>query len=367
MPAWRWRRKPLIALQVEVSSRCTRACGVCPRSALGPFWLDGDLEHTLWERLRGDLALAEHVHLQGWGEPLLHPDLPGMVAAAKAAGCTVGITTNGDLLSEALTWIAEAQVDLVTVSVAGRDSTHARLRDGSRLGDILGAARELVRTRRRRRARVKLSYLLTSQNAAELVGVVELAAEHGMDGVVVNHLNTTPTQDLLSLAAFTSSGLAAGVGEALDAAEAVARERRVRLWLPIRSAQTMLTCALDPIRMAFVGWDGRVGPCVNLLMPIKGDIPRQTHEGQLRVRPNCWGSIRDSSLAHILQGEARREFIAPLEARLEAERRFLSACAVEPGAEALARLNEADGKRTDALLRAPFPGPCSGCHARFGW
>ena len=96
--------------------------------------------------------MAEHVHLQGWGEPLLHPDLPGMVAAAKAAGCTVGITTNGDLLSEALTWIAEAQVDLVTVSVAGRASTHARLRDGSRLGDILGAARELVRTRRRRRA-----------------------------------------------------------------------------------------------------------------------------------------------------------------------------------------------------------------------
>ena len=163
MPAWRWRRRPLIALQVEVSSRCTRACGVCPRSALGPLWLDGDLEHTLWERLRGDLALAEHVHLQGWGEPLLHPDLPGMVAAAKAAGCTVGVTTNGDLLSEALTWIAEAQVDLVTVSVAGRDSTHARLRDGSRLGEILDAARELVRARRRRRTHVKLSYLLTAR------------------------------------------------------------------------------------------------------------------------------------------------------------------------------------------------------------
>lgn len=352
---------------MEVSSRCTRACRVCPHSALGPLWLEGDLDHTLWERLRGDLALARHVHLQGWGEPLLHPELPGMVAAAKAAGCTVGITTNGDLLSDALPWIAEAQVDLVTVSVAGRDSTHARLRDGSRLGDILGAARELVRTRRRRRTQVKLSYLLTRQNAAELASVVELAAKRGMDGVVVSHLNTTPTQDLLSQAAITSSGLAAGVGEALDAAKAVARDHRVRLWLPNRSAQTMLTCALDPIRMAFVGWDGRVGPCVNLLMPIKGDIPRQTHEGLLRVKPECWGSIRDSSLAHILQGEARREFIAPVEARLEAERRFLSACAVEPGAETLARLDEADRERTNALLLAPFPPPCAGCHAQFGW
>jgi MoaA/NifB/PqqE/SkfB family radical SAM enzyme len=367
MPAWPRRRRHLVALQVEVSSRCTRACRVCPRSALGPLWVEGDLDHTLWERLCGDLALARHVHLQGWGEPLLHPELPAMVAAAKQAGCSVGITTNGDLLSEALPWIREARVDLVTVSVAGGDSTHARLRDGSRLGEILAVARELVRTRRRRRTHVKLSYLLTRQNAAELAGVVELAAEHDMDGVVVNHLDTTPTQYLLQLAAFTSSGPATEVSEALDAAEAVARDRRMRLWLPNRSAQTMLTCALDPVRMAFVGWDGRVGPCVNLLVPIKGEIPRQTHEGRLRVEPECWGSIRDSFLAQILQGEARREFIAPLEARLEAERRFLSACAVEPGAEALARLHEADGERTEALLQAPFPGPCAGCHAQLGW
>lgn len=352
-----------MALQVEVSSRCTRACEVCPRSALGPSWLDGDLEHALWERLRGDLRLAEHVHLQGWGEPLLHPGLPGMVDAARGAGCTVGITTNGDLLDGPLAWIAEGHVDLVTLSVAGQESTHARLRDGSRLDEILEAARQLARTR----THVKLGYLLTRHNAAELPGLVERAAEAGLDGVVVNHLDTTPTPHLLSLAAFTSTGLAEGVGEALDAAGAAARRRRVGLWLPDRSPRAMLACALDPTRTAFVGWDGRIGPCVNLLLPIKGDIPRETHAGRLRVEPESWGSLRDSSLARILECEARRGFLAPLEARLEAERRFASACAVEPGAEALARLEDADQERARALREAPFPPACAGCHAQLGW
>ncbi len=351
---------------MEVSSRCTRSCEVCPRTALGPVWLDGDLSPALWERLRDDLSLARHVHLQGWGEPLLHPDLPDMVAAAKEAGCTVGITTNGDLLPGALAWIARAGVDLVSLSVAGQEVTHASLRGGSPLGAILGAARELVRTRRRR-THVKISYLLTRHNAAELPGLVDLAADHDLDGVVVNHLDTTPTRDLLSMAAFASTGLAPGVAEALDAAAAVARQRRLRLWLPERAAQTMLCCALDPVRMAFVGWDGCVGPCVNLLMPVRGGIPRQTHEGVLHVDQESWGSIRDVSLSRILEGRARRDFLEPFAVRAGAESRFLSSCSVEPGAEALARLERADAERSEALRQAPFPAPCAGCHARLGW
>lgn len=367
MRSWLRRGRPLEALQVEVTSRCTRSCAVCPRTALGPVWVDGDLSPGLWQRLRQHLSLARHVHLQGWGEPLLHPDLPDMVAAAREAGCTVGITTNGDLLAGALDWIVRTGVDLVTLSVAGQEGTHGRLRAGSRLGEVLEAARELVRTRRRRRTHVKLSYLLTRQNVAELPGLVELAADHRLDGVVVNHLDTTPTQELLDMAAFTADGLAGGVGEALDAARAAARERRIRLWLPETVAQPMLCCALDPVHMAFVGWDGSVGPCVNLLLPVRGSIPRQTQDGEVHVEQESWGNVRDSALPDILECRARRTFLAPLEARAEAERRFLSACAVEPGVEALARLDRADAQRTEALRQAPFPAACAGCHGRLGW
>jgi MoaA/NifB/PqqE/SkfB family radical SAM enzyme len=41
------------------------------------------------------------VHLQGWGEPLLHRQFFEIVARAKKAGCRVGTTTNGILLDRA--------------------------------------------------------------------------------------------------------------------------------------------------------------------------------------------------------------------------------------------------------------------------
>lgn len=70
------------------------------------------MDGETWSRLERDLDLARYVHLQGWEEPLLHPRLPGMVDAVKAAGAAVGLTTNGDLLGPAVEWIVARQVEL---------------------------------------------------------------------------------------------------------------------------------------------------------------------------------------------------------------------------------------------------------------
>jgi hypothetical protein len=69
-------KRPLLALQVEVTSRCTRSCLPCPRSDLRRDWRNGDLEDAYWAAIEPGLRLTYHVHLQGWGEPLLHPMLP---------------------------------------------------------------------------------------------------------------------------------------------------------------------------------------------------------------------------------------------------------------------------------------------------
>ena len=52
-----FRRRPLTALQVEVTSRCTRQCAVCPRTALASVWREGDLGDAAWAVLRRDLGL----------------------------------------------------------------------------------------------------------------------------------------------------------------------------------------------------------------------------------------------------------------------------------------------------------------------
>jgi len=363
-----FKRRPLTALQVEVTSRCTRSCTICPRSGVDLEWREGDLDDVTWRRLQEDLDLARYVHLQGWGEPLLHPRLPEMVHEVKAAGPKVGLTTNGDLLPAAVDWIVDENVDLVTVSVAGAEVTHATLRDGSGLGDVWDAIRRLVARRgRRKKPKVQVSYLLTLQGVDELSHVVETAADAGVEELFVVHLDVTPTRELCDRAAFDSSGLRSGVAPAVAAAEQVARSRGIAFRAPPLEAQDLLVCALNPLRFVFVGWDGRVGPCVNLLPPAAGAIPRWTDTGPRRVEPVVYGHLADTGLREILRGQEYRRFTGPFAARFAAEGRFRSEVGTLRGSAARSRLEEADREREEALAAHPFPSECAGCNKARGW
>ncbi len=65
--------------------------------------------------------------LIGEGEPLLHPDIAGMAAAAKQAGCRVTLLTNGTILGpDRAREFAEAGLDELRVSLrAPEDSVPA--------------------------------------------------------------------------------------------------------------------------------------------------------------------------------------------------------------------------------------------------
>lgn len=366
-PVW-FKRRPLIALQVEVTSRCTRECAICPRTPLAGVWRNGDLADAHWNRLREDLELARHVHLQGWGEPLLHPRLPEMVAAAKAARCTVGLTTNADLLPDAVEWIVARRVDQVTVSVAGDAATHAALRNGARLEEAWAATERLTSRRRKPKApRVQVSYLLTRNNAGQLPDVVRQAARAGADELFVTHLECTPSAELLEQAAFDAYGLQPEADEALAAAERVAVEAGIAFRAPPAATQDLLVCALDPLRVAFVGWDGRVGPCVQLLLPLSGAIPRSGFGVTRRVEPVVFGDLAQDRLRGILTGERYRRFVATFEKRLAAERRLTDVVTESRGPRTLALLEDAHRRRSEDLAANPFPAGCAGCHKVAGW
>jgi len=364
----RWRSRLLHAVQVEVTSRCSRRCSVCPRWALADCWREGDISEALWRRLIPDLALADHVHLQGWGEPLLHPKLPQMVRDAHAAGCRVGLTTNGDLLGEASSWMVEEAVDLVTVSVAGDVASHPEMRDGSGLRRLWELINALKATRgRRRRPRLQVSYLLTWKNAPHLPTVVKEAAASGADELFVSHLDCTPSKRLLGLAAFSEGGLRSGMSGFLADAERTAREVGLAYRPPALEPQSLLTCALNPLRLVFVGWDGRVFPCVNLGLPVSGSIPRWHGPSEDRVAPLVYGDLASQSLSDLLKAPTYRRFTAPLVERLAAEKRFLSGLGGAFGSEAIEQLDRADRARDQALAAATFPAECRGCHKQWGW
>jgi MoaA/NifB/PqqE/SkfB family radical SAM enzyme len=364
----RRHRRPLRALQVEVTSRCAPRCAICPRSSLAETWRDGDLKDALWKVVAANLELTDHVQLQGWGEPLLHPLLPVWARDARTAGCTVGLTTNGDLLEDAASWLLEGDVDRIVVSVAGNADNHAALRDGSQLELVLAAAGNLARRARELRLplRILISYLLTRNNAADLPAVVGLAARAGVDELFVTHLDCPTSPDLVEQAAFSGDVLIEGVTAHLKEAGTVASDSGIAFRDQTQGGEEQLVCSLDPLRIVFVGWDGRVGPCVNLLLPVEGPIPRWSANGCTEVEAVSYGRLDTTGLADLLSSSIRKRFVAPWTRRLEAERRFL-ASVPELSVTGLRELDRADAIRTAALSASPFPDACTHCPKAHGW
>jgi MoaA/NifB/PqqE/SkfB family radical SAM enzyme len=116
---------------IETTTRCNLACPMCVRT--GPGWRggSGDMSPAVFERLSGLFSQARAVVLNGMGEPLLHPELPRMVARVKEllppeGWC--GLQINGlPLTKELARALATAGLDALCVSHDAGAAFRARL------------------------------------------------------------------------------------------------------------------------------------------------------------------------------------------------------------------------------------------------
>jgi MoaA/NifB/PqqE/SkfB family radical SAM enzyme len=337
---------------------------------LSDSWRDGDLSETLWDTLEADLRLAEHVHLQGWGEPLLNDSMPRWAARAREAGCSVGVTSNGDLLAENRGWILEGNVDMLILSAAGSGERHIALRDGASFDRLMEEAARLTAEARERKTRMelKLSYLLTRSNVEELPAAVRAAAQAGFSEVFLTHLDCPTSPYQRDEAAYEGTEMLFDPGPVLKASAKAARRGRIVFREPALEGEEVLACALNPARFAFVTWDGRVGPCVNLLLPVTGSIPRYTGSTVDYGEPVAYGRLDEAPLSQLLESQERELFVTPIRKRLEAEEKFRDGMDLEScDLRILRGLEEAQSDREDVLGGWPLPQPCIACPKASGW
>lgn len=114
---------------------------MCARKALIDQWNSLDMTLKTYKKISKFFPYAKSVHLQGWGEPLLHKDVIKMVKMAKKSGCSVSFTTNGTLLTrETSEEVTELGVDVIAVSIAGATrETHEKIRTGSNFEELARA------------------------------------------------------------------------------------------------------------------------------------------------------------------------------------------------------------------------------------
>ena len=345
------------AAQIEVTSRCTTGCVFCPHDALSQRWVEGDMRvETYREHIAPHLDLFDLVYLQGWGEPMLHPDLWEMLALAQQKGCRTGFTTNGAwLLEEQNHKLLDMGVDLISVSFAGTAATvHESLRTHSKFSDLCRNFESLANLRKQRGCAnpwLELHFLMTRANLSEFPSLVELAGSLGADEVVATNLAYSPSLELDHKHVFGDPPLAEDM-EIVARAKATAERLNIPLRVyPLQTESNTLVCDADPLNVIYINHRGDVTPCVYLGLTVQGQVPRFYQSEPHPFDTLSFGNVC-AGLKQALQSQGRRNFVEPFKRR-------------NTSGGPLAVFTYMAGQNAGGELPAP-PAPCQFCYKMLG-
>jgi MoaA/NifB/PqqE/SkfB family radical SAM enzyme len=331
-------------------------CSFCPKVLLKDQWSHGDLPLELFvEEIEPLLEHFEWVYLQGWGEPLLHPDMWEMAALVKHKGSKVGFTTNGIWMDEeAISRIIDIEVDVVSISFAGgQKSTHESLRTGSNWEELLKNTTGLIQERKKNQNKstwVEAHFLMIRDNLVELPDFIHLASDLGVDEVVATNLTCIPTLELDRSRAFADS-LSEDHKLLISSANKAAEEKQISFRMyPLEMNPLTTVCSARPVDTVFINHRGDIAPCVYLGM-VGDAIPRFFRGEAYPLNPVYFGNIRDKMLT-VLENKLRRSFINTF---IQRERSTTPLFTF---------LTLSGGDHGDFL--PPEPPPCSHCYKMFG-
>jgi MoaA/NifB/PqqE/SkfB family radical SAM enzyme len=100
-------------LQLEPTTACNLDCPFCLRSSLNRS--EGYISFEEFRQII-DKSRSRYLTLHGWGEPLLHEDLPAMIRYASGKKISVNFTTNATLLPGRTDDLLDSGLDAIAFS-----------------------------------------------------------------------------------------------------------------------------------------------------------------------------------------------------------------------------------------------------------
>ncbi len=312
--------RPISSLRrvyIEPTNTCNLDCCICMRNV----WDEppGRMSSQTFSKIMDGLdafSPTPGVFFGGYGEPLGHPDILEMIAAARRKGAVVELITNGILLSEAaIERLIELDLDRLWVSIDGASpESYADVRLGDALPLVianLSRLNELRGLAGTDHPRLGMAFVAMQRNLADLPAVVRLGMRLGADQFSVsNVLPHTPElqEQILYVHSMFDGDLQPSqwapvvsfpridLNERTIAQLAAILKGRSRLSM---SGQTLdlgaNTCPFVAKGSLSIRWDGAASPCLPLL---------HTHPGYLgdnlrRSQAFSVGNIQASSLADL--------------------------------------------------------------------
>jgi MoaA/NifB/PqqE/SkfB family radical SAM enzyme len=189
---------------------------------------------TLFTKLIPTIRDTELIHLQGWGEPLLNPDIFEMIRICKDNSKRVGFTTNGMLLSEEIIRkLIDLKIDILGVSLAGTSAkTHNKFRQGTDFNFIISNLMKLSAIKGEIGSHVPalhLAYIMLESNFHEIKDIVLLAKGLGARQIILSNLSLILNPELSTEAIFNGAHPIDYYIESLKTTKAVADKEGIVL------------------------------------------------------------------------------------------------------------------------------------------
>lgn len=286
-------RPPLPAfVQIEPVGRCNLRCTMCPVQYRPDANAQALIDFDAYRRLLDQFPALRELHLQGLGEPLMHPRFFDMVREAAGRGIRVSTNTNLTLLTQ---WRAGEAVRCglseISVSIdAATPEVFESIRIGARLSRVLRNLERLVQARGARTTpSLRIVMVLMRSNLNELDAMVALSARMGVDALFVQRLSHdlreptlpgvyAPVRDFVQEAALGEDD-----AEAMHAAYARATETARRLGVDLRLPRATPRPAPPgcdwPWRGAYISYSGEAMPCCMVATPDRARLGNMIREG----------------------------------------------------------------------------------------
>ncbi len=315
LPAWFKRRCPgLDWIQVEITSQCNGDCLYCPQHAYRRQWQSRRLSLETFRSMGPAFKKTRLVHLQGWGEPFLHPDFFEMLEIAKSTGARVGTTTNGTLINSSLAdRLVAGGLDIIAFSLAGISTENDRIRKGTSLNSVIRAIEDLQRSKNKYGSglpAIHIACLLLGSQTKEIDRMPDFFAGLGVDQVVVSSLSLVTGHEWLNEAVLCETreqwtDLEAKILQAQEDGAGQGVDMHFHLVCPWADPAP---CDENTNRALVVSADGNVSPCVMTNIPVKGEAVCYFDQEPHPVLPMIFGNIGEESLGEIWHSPNYRRF-----------------------------------------------------------
>ncbi len=303
-------------IQVGITSSCNAACIYCPHRVYQKAGRCRHMSMKVFSSLSPAFARTGLVYLQGWGEPMLHPEFLTMLNLVKKKGAEAGVTSNATLLTEErIKRLVDQGLDVLSFSVAGvEDRINDQIRPGSPLKQVLKALETVHRVKARAGSptpRIHLAHMLLASRRRDIAKMARFFNALALDQIVVSTLTlaVSPEMEKEKYPAKSPEDYEQFTKELLDMRSDVDVRDRVffHLYNPYAPPGA---CSENIQRSCYVNVEGNILPCVYTDVSGKQPVHKYFLSKKYPLYPLEFGQLSSAALKKIWYGEKYRGFRA---------------------------------------------------------